>query len=471
MLKIQNKNIVLTNLKNKKFSEDDEFISSRARIYQRENNKEKMEIYERLLGVKSKTKEEIKKEVEKEILEEKEKFKEKSLKEHYKIDNRKIQEIEETFKNPKLKVFLTEPINLENGNICSISKKNKKIIIYENRTFNKLYEISPDISFETIIRSIIQLDNNDIILLGGSYQYIHIYRLKDNKYFLFQKIKEDGKGYEMQLLGAKNKDCPQSFNLEWIKKLSNNKFMSISNYGFKIYSLNENNQYSFILMDVNLATVDKIYEINEKDFIFVTDNSTYLGCRLQNFLLIKKVKLKKITEKEINEKFNSNPISHDKDKNDNYNNELENSIKSLKFTLHCSEKLFSEYKDLVEFYGFSDFIILKNKYFLILACNMILIFDFIEGKQLNKYLILLEGEKNLYKSTRTKIQKWNCIDDNEFIIIEEGNIFLFELNENSQKNIELSIIAYSYFPDISDLTKMNEENRFYSNKDDCILIY
>ena len=56
-------------------------------------------------------------------------------------------------------------------------------------------------------------------------------------------------------------------------------------------------------------------------------------------------------------------------------------------------------------------------------------------------------------------------------MIDEGNIFLFELNENSQNNIELSIIAYSYFPQINDLTKMNEENRFYINNKSDILIY
>ena len=56
-------------------------------------------------------------------------------------------------------------------------------------------------------------------------------------------------------------------------------------------------------------------------------------------------------------------------------------------------------------------------------------------------------------------------------MIEKGNIFLFKLNENSQNNLELKIIAYSYFPDISDLTKINEESRFYSNKKDHILIY
>jgi hypothetical protein len=57
-------------------------------------------------------------------------------------------------------------------------------------------------------------------------------------------------------------------------------------------------------------------------------------------------------------------------------------------------------------------------------------------------------------------------------MIEKGNIFLFELNENSLKNIDLTIIAYSYFPQVNGLTKKNEENNsFYIDKKDYILIY
>ena len=48
--------------------------------------------------------------------------------------------------------------------------------------------------------------------------------------------------------------------------------MSISNYGFKLYSLNKNNQSSMILIDSNFETIDKIHEINEKEFIFVEVN-------------------------------------------------------------------------------------------------------------------------------------------------------------------------------------------------------
>ena len=101
----------------------------------------------------------------------------------------------------------------------------------------------------------------------------------------------------------------------------------------------------------------------------------------------------------------------------------------------------------------------------------ILIFDILKGEKIKEYEILEEEENNLYKRNNIKIKKWNNINDDEFLMIEKGNIFLFELNGNSNKDIELKIIAYSYFPEINELMKINEENRFYINKNDHILIY
>ena len=105
-----------------------------------------------------------------------------------------------------------------------------------------------------------------------------------------------------------------------------------------------------------------------------------------------------------------------------------------------------------------------------MADYQILIFDILNGEKLKEYIIL-EEEKNLYKYSDYEIKKWNNINDNEFILIKKGNIFLFELNENSQNNIELTIIAYSYFPQVNCVTKMNEENSFFIDKEDYILIY
>jgi len=52
--------------------------------------------------------------------------------------------------------------------------------------------------------------------------------------------------------------------MKFLEKISENKFISISNYGHKIYYLNENKEYSLALMDVYTDRDLKIYEINEK---------------------------------------------------------------------------------------------------------------------------------------------------------------------------------------------------------------
>ena len=103
----------------------------------------------------------------------------------------------------------------------------------------------------------------------------------------------------------------------------------------------------------------------------------------------------------------------------------------------------------------------------------ILIFDALEGKKLKEYEILVETENNFYNSKNINIKKLNNINDNEFIMTEGENIFLFELNENenSQKGIELNIIAYYCLPEKNELMKLDDENRFYINKNEHILIY
>ena len=129
-------------------------------------------------------------------------------------------------------------------------------------------------------------------------------------------------------------------------------------------------------------------------------------------------------------------------------------IKSLKLTLY-SKMIFESKK---KFYC-ENFIMLKNKYFLISIGNDILIFDIISEQLLKKYVILIEGEDNLYKYT-LDIKKWNNKDDNEFFIFKDGNIFLFELTE-TEKNIDLEIINQSYFPDIHEIEKLTAKNNIF----------
>ena len=192
------------------------------------------------------------------------------------------------------------PHNLGKGKIYSIL--NNKCLIYDNKYFNKLFELEFEDKNE--IKSLIELDNNDLVIIGFDYEFL-IYRLKDKKYSLFQRIKEDIKGFKTQTSYIGYISYSKTYEVKWMKKLSSNRFMSISNYGIKIYSLNENNQYSLILMNTHLEGIEKIYEINEKELIFCTNKyypSSIMEGIAHNYLLIEKIKLNNIKQKELNEK-------------------------------------------------------------------------------------------------------------------------------------------------------------------------
>ena len=139
----------------------------------------------------------------------------KSLK-YYKTENDKKNELENYFIS-KTKIQ-SENINyLGKGKFWLISKG--LFLILDKYTFNKLYEIKinkiENIEFDKLndfkrnkekIAFVIELDNNDLIfMIRLKQEYIWefnyelvIYRLKNNNYFLFQKIKEDMTGYKIQ---------------------------------------------------------------------------------------------------------------------------------------------------------------------------------------------------------------------------------------------------------------------------------
>ena len=243
--------------------------------------------------------------------------------------------------------------------------------------------------------------------------------------------------------------------------------MIISNYGIKLYCLNDNNLYSLTLLEYYLEGIEKIFEINEKELIFCTNkhyNTTYSG-PAHDSLLIEKIKLNNIEPKELEQRLNElNDRDYESDFHRNYKseeneenevekfdkNEEKELISSLKLT-YSELKLF-EYSTWGGKHCFSDYIILKNKYFVIMVDNDILIFNLINGKQIIRYTILPFGEGKSYK--------WNNKDDNEFLLIEKGNLILFKLYENKEEEVELKIIGYTYIHDINGLIKINNKNRF-----------
>ena len=378
-----------------------------------------------------------------------------SLELYYKIDDKKTKELELTFNQLKLKVnFSHTPYYLRDGKFFSTSKTN--FIIYEDKLFRKLLEIQ--ISSNIIYA--IQLNNNDLVFaIIYFHRYIlkneiHIYRLKDNKYYLFQKIKEDNTGYSPQQSGCMN--IEKDYNIQYLKEISGNRFLCITGYGFKLYCLNDKNEYSAVLLEEHLDRIKIIQEINENKFIFCTEIVYQFGAEF----FIEIIELKEITQSDID-----NKICQLEKKKFFYNNfDKEKALKKDKellesLKLACIKKQIIKYNKREYFFN-SNLVIIKKKYFIIMINNHILIFDLNEVNLLKKYEII--NFKKWYNRD-IQIEKWNNEGDNEFFMFIKGNLILFELNEDNNENIELKVISQLYCSNISYINKLSEKtNKFYS---------
>ena len=266
-----------------------------------------------------------------------------------------------------------------------------------------------------------------------------------------------------------------------IKGLSNNRILSISNYGIKIYALNskDNNCYSLILYDTHMEGIQRVYEINDNNFIFCI-KKIYNAPNIvpnQNYIIIEKVELKNITNEEKKEKLDNKgnldgyyEDYFNKDKDEEYKNkekkELKEIISSLKIKSECKTILEYYFSDC--YHSLSDYVVLKNKYFIIMIDYHLFIFNLLTGEQMIKYSIVEEGKFNLYEVIHSQIGKWNCTNDNEFYIKKEDSITLFELDDS--KEINIKIIACIYFPNVEYLNEL-DKNKFFIKNNNNIIIY
>jgi hypothetical protein len=255
---------------------------------------------------------------------------------------------------------------------------------------------------------------------------------------------------------------------KFIKEISGNRFILASNYGYKIYSLNEKNEYAITLLEEYYDDLETIIELDKNNFIFLSqiDCGDSLGGPAHNILVIDKIMLKEISNSEKKEKFGELKERDYYDDEDGFfgyrgkkpakklSEEEIKKIESLKYT-YIKQKLL-DYSSYESHHYFRGNIILEKKYLIVAIDYNILIFDISSGKQLKRYEILLYGEDNLYKC-KAIITKLNNFKDNEFILYLEGNIILFELINES----DLKITSQIYFEDIKYLKKL-----FYVNDSD-----
>ena len=407
---------------------------------------------------KVKTPEEIK-----EIIEKKNKIKNESIELYYKINREAFKEIESTFSQLQLKVkFSDDPKFLREGKLYTF--KDGIFSVYDNKFFKKTNEIQllPDI----YLISAIQLNNNDLVLAlkikeekGWKYKFeLWIYRLKNEEYSLFQKIDENMKGYSLQYSRSGCLVEPKYYMIISFKEISGNRFICINNYGFKIYSLDDKNEYSLILLDEHSENIENIYEINNNKFIFCTIKTH--GASMcgpgYNEIFIDMIELNDITEEEKNKKLK-----------EQYEKDGDNIIKSLKLTSSIKKIIeYETYRGYIRNHELSDFVIIKNKYFIIMIDNNILVIDLKNGSILKRYEILIEGNDNLFIPEFINIKKWNNKEDNVFLLFIDGNIITFELNDDEDEDtkINLKIINQFYCSNIEgfDLKKLSKnENKFY----------
>ena len=229
----------------------------------------------------------------------------------------------------------------------------------------------------------------------------------------------------------------------------------------------------------NFESIRDVYEIDENNFIFFLDKgfskqdeylnrSAYL---YKSKFFIEKIKLKKV---EGGKEKKGNKIEEEEEKEDKIDNKINNNDedddddfydKNIDDILYTSKVLLK----LNKRNNIPKFIILKKKYLLILDYFSLYVIDLLKDCCLRKYNILKYGEDNLYKDSSMEIAKWNCSDDNEFIINIHGNITLFKFED--EPNLSLKIISFSYFKGLNNLEKLNEDNKFYKKRKDYIIIY
>ena len=297
---------------------------------------------------------------------------------YYQIDDAKNKELEHIFNKINLKIiFPSKARILRDGKFYTISKG--CFTIYKEKFYNKLFEIK--IRGSDKITSVIELDNKDIIFFKN--EQLIIYRLKDGKYSLLQKIKESRVGYEIQFSSSGYSEYLKTYRALYIKEISGNRFISVSNYGFKIYALNDKNEYSIVLLENYHECIQKIYELDKDNFILCSliDWGDSLLRRGYNILILDKIQLKEISKKEKDAKlreieYSENhidlmPETHKLQKNMNTENEAKIVIESLKY--NCKYNEFFELSNRGEYHYFRGEIIIKNKYLLVGIDNSILL--------------------------------------------------------------------------------------------------
>ena len=346
-----------------------------------------------------------------------------------------LNKIEKRFKYPRLRLKDEgyKIVGMKDEKIGIISKKS--INIYETKSYKKIYEIKKEDN--GIIENMTELDNYDLIIIfysHGSYK-IKIYTLKNEKYELFQIIDNDANGYKEKKKKRFNlffKYRKISYHLKNIIKLSNNRFIAVANLGFKIYSKDKDSQYSLSLSNKNEShdCINNIYVINENELIIIYDS--------------------------YNDKtslFGS----------DNYIFEID------KFDIKTNsiiKKIYSKKEDGEKKNHFSDFVILKKKYLIIILAEKFYVIDILEGIKMPVTFSSWKYDTVSYRND-TQIFSLESTNDDIFLLMKQYQFSVIHFNDNLNS---LKIIGkFNYEPinkNISEYGYDSDKHQFKKIKND-----
>jgi len=288
------------------------------------------------------------------------------------------------------------------------------------------------------IQSVIGLVNKNDFLIkliweGHKREYA-VCRLKDNKASIIQSIRSD---------------IDDKYNIISISPLSEKRFLVYLDNGINIFCLHQkyNIYYSEIFINKYYNPFFKrIYEVNniiiicsaiikiENDYKSPPTNK--IRTSIQNLDSNKKILFLRYEKIMCNEEKSG---------------QKENSYKSCNI-------------------NFSNCIILKKKYFIFMADNNLIVLSLLTFEIIKNYSLFFYYDDNFLIYKVFQIEKWDEINDNEFIINVNGNITLFELTEDNSE-IGLNILAYYYFPRIIDIQKVDDNNRYCQIYNKKILFY
>ena len=456
----------------------------------------------------------------------KKKLKNESLKKYIKIENKKIKELENKFLSNKLTVHFEDQFTIDKDKIIAIDYD--EIVIYDNKYIVKLaYINSDDIKSSDKVKKFnrryyhliddmeeekaednncfektidIKFDFNE----GEENVINNCLEGYDNINYIQKTYKHNSIDYDnMEKSDKSKKGC---LGIRYLKIASVIGLGNKDDFLIQLIWKGSQREYAVCRLKNKKASIiqsiredlDDNYKIisvsplSEKRFLVYLDNGINIFCLHQKYnIYYSEIFINKYENPDIKRIYEANniiiicsaieKIDNDYKRIPTY--KIRTSIQNLDSNtkilflkcemIMCNEEKIGQkgisYKMSYNI-NFSNGIILKNKYFIFMADNNLLVLSLLTFEIIKNYSLIFDYDDDFLIYKDFQVEKWDEINDNEFILNVKGNITLFELIEDNLE-IGLNILAYYYFPRIIDIQKVDDNNKYCQKYDDKILFY